>query len=343
MLQNVILNEAETMKTWSGFITESTGVTDRSKLTWMTKYCAYHDMHEKQELNESVHGYAHLNPNMNVGGMGAMAFPGANPNNGYDGQRGSGDNPFSLLPLAVQVAAQTIALDLVPVVPMQGPLGILQYMDYVYEGGRTNRLPRPGDADLSKTSPLMVKLKLTKENGKPTITELKEVFTPGKEVVVDDYTLKFVAFGRIDGNPIFQVLDAYNENKTTSLAEALFGKEKFVQYPGKVEGTVEELKSIVSDKNTLQVAVDDVYELELEEIKNTKGVSEIILDNIQHTLFLLKNVRDQTQLLLEVIPNIKIYNFVKNTQGLKGIMLPGERADINKKIIINPTEKENVQ
>ena len=50
MLQNVILNEAETMKTWSGFITESTGVTDRSKLTWMTKYCAYHDMHEKQEL-----------------------------------------------------------------------------------------------------------------------------------------------------------------------------------------------------------------------------------------------------------------------------------------------------
>ena len=254
MLQNVILNEAETMKTWSGFITESTGVTDRSKLTWMTKYCAYHDMHEKQELNESVHGYAHLNPNMNVGGMGAMAFPGANPNNGYDGQRGSGDNPFSLLPLAVQVAAQTIALDLVPVVPMQGPLGILQYMDYVYEGGRTNRLPRPGDADLSKTSPLMVKLKLTKENGKPTITELKEVFTPGKEVVVDDYTLKFVAFGRIDGNPIFQVLDAYNENKTTSLAEALFGKEKFVQYPGKVEGTVEELK--VEDIDTVKALED---------------------------------------------------------------------------------------
>lgn len=77
--------------------------------------------------------------------------------------------------------------------------------------------------------------------------------------------------------------------------------------------------------------------------KGYKLKSEIILDNIQHTLFLLKNVRDQTQLLLEVIPNIKIYNFVKNTQGLKGIMLPGERADINKKIIINPTEKENVQ
>ena len=74
MLQNVILNEAEVLKTWSGFITESTGVTDRAKLTWMSKYCAYHDMNEKQSLNESALGYAHLNPNMNVGGMGAAYF-----------------------------------------------------------------------------------------------------------------------------------------------------------------------------------------------------------------------------------------------------------------------------
>ena len=227
MLQNVILNEAETMKAWSGFITESTGVTDRSKLTWMTKYCAFHDMNEKKELNESVLGYAHMNPNMNVGGMGAMSFPGSNPTNGYDGTRGSGDNPFSLLPLAVQVAAQTIALDLVPVVPMQGPLGILQYMDYVYEGGRTNRFPNPGTADKSMTSPLMVKLTLSKgheDHGvkddpdsdtiknleKVTVKELKEAFKPdvnGKpwSEKIGDYELTFIAFGRIDGRPIFQV------------------------------------------------------------------------------------------------------------------------------------------
>ena len=227
MLQNVILNEAETMKAWSGFITESTGVTDRSKLTWMTKFCAFHDMNEKKELNESVLGYAHMNPNMNVGGMGAMSFPGSNPTNGYDGTRGSGDNPFSLLPLAVQVAAQTIALDLVPVVPMQGPLGILQYMDYVYEGGRTNRFPNPGTADKSMTSPLMVKLTLSKgheDHGvkddpdsdtiknleKVTVKELKEAFKPdvnGKpwSEKIGDYELTFIAFGRIDGRPIFQV------------------------------------------------------------------------------------------------------------------------------------------
>lgn len=241
MFKSVILNEAEVMKTWGNFITESTGVTDRSKLTWMSKYCAFHNMHEQSELNESVHGYAHLNPNMNVGGMGAMSFPGSNPNNGYDGVRGSGDNPFSLLPLAVQVAAQTIALDLVPVVPMQGPLGILQYMDYVYEGGRTNRLPNPqgyyanGEEinNFSGTAPLMVKIKLgvikTEGEGddkkefteKAKINEVKAAFTEGTTVTVGEYTLKFIAFGRIDGNPIFQVIEPNHRTSNTSLAESL--------------------------------------------------------------------------------------------------------------------------
>lgn len=251
MLQNVILNEAETLKTWSGFITESTGVTDRSKLTWMSKYCAFHDMNEKANLNESALGYAHLNPNMNVGGMGAPYFPGANPNNGYDGIKGSGDNPFSLLPLAVQVAAQTIALDLVPVVPMQGPLGILQYMDYVYEGGKTNLRPRfEGEwpaGDESKTAPLMVKLTLStgadsdsdgnpdKLNHAAMFESLKKTFAPGYKKTLGEYELLFVALGRIDGRPIFQVKEkpyhvtdiAVNggEGASQTLAETLFNAD----------------------------------------------------------------------------------------------------------------------
>lgn len=219
MFNNVILNEAETIKTWSGFITESTGIQDRSKLTWMSKYCAYHTLAEKNNINESAMGYVHMNPNMNVGGMGQAYFPGANPNNGYDGVKGSGDNPFSLLPLAVQVAAQTIALDLVPVVPMNGPLGILQYMDYVYEGGKTNLRPRfEGDYE-SKTAPLMVKLTLAKQDGSDEDSdvdpinhaklyqELRENFKPGMSPIKvgNDYELTFVALGRIDGRPIFQV------------------------------------------------------------------------------------------------------------------------------------------
>jgi hypothetical protein len=244
MFNNVILNEAETLKTWSSFITESTGIQDRSKLTWMSKYCAYHTLAEKNNLNESAMGYVHMNPNMNVGGMGQAYFPGANPNNGYNGVKGSGDNPFSLLPLAVQVAAQTIALDLVPVVPMNGPLGILQYMDYVYEGGKTNLRPRfEGDYE-SKTAPLMVKLTLSKSgdsddsamNHAELYKELREAFYPGMAPIKvgNNFELTFVALGRIDGRPIFQVKeqsvfgkDVINggEGAGLTLVETLMGKE----------------------------------------------------------------------------------------------------------------------
>ena len=243
MFNNVILNEAETLKTWSSFITESTGIQDRSKLTWMSKYCAYHTLAEKNNLNESAMGYVHMNPNMNVGGMGQAYFPGANPNNGYDGVKGSGDNPFSLLPLAVQVAAQTIALDLVPVVPMNGPLGILQYMDYIYEGGKTNLHPRfEGDYE-SKTAPLMVKLTLSKSgdsddsaiNHADLYKELREAFYPGMEPIKvgNNFELIFVALGRIDGRPIFQVKEQSvinnsllngGEGAGITLVEALMGE-----------------------------------------------------------------------------------------------------------------------
>ena len=243
MFNNVILNEAETIKTWSSFITDSTGIQDRSKLTWMSKYCAYHTLAEKNNINESAMGYVHMNPNMNVGGMGQAYFPGANPNNGYNGVKGSGDNPFSLLPLAVQVAAQTIALDLVPVVPMNGPLGILQYMDYVYEGGKTNLHPRfEGDYE-SKTSPLMVKLTLSKSgdsddnaiNHAELYKELREAFYPGMDPIKvgNNFELTFVALGRIDGRPIFQVKEQSvltnsmingGEGAGITLVEALMGE-----------------------------------------------------------------------------------------------------------------------
>ena len=133
MYANQLINEAEVQKTWGPVIEESTGITEKSKLSWMSKYCHYHN------LNESVYNTVHLNPNMNVQGMNATAFP-SDPttmNNFNNGMTpGSGDRPFSLLPLAMQVAAQTVGLDLVPVVPMAGPMGLLSYLDFVYEGGR---------------------------------------------------------------------------------------------------------------------------------------------------------------------------------------------------------------
>jgi len=118
-----LINEAEINDTWSPIIESATGITESVKLGWMSQYCHNHKLYEEANIMS-------LNP-MNLGGMGvaSVGAVGASP------ATGSGDKAPSLLPLAMQVAAQTIGLDLVPVVPMAGPMGLLSYLDFSYAGG----------------------------------------------------------------------------------------------------------------------------------------------------------------------------------------------------------------
>ena len=142
----------------------------------MSEYCHNHKLYEDANIMSLSN-----NPGpMNIGGMGAVAFP-----SGFDGQAdGSGDKAPTLLPLAMQVAAQTIGLDLVPVVPMAGPMGLLSYLDFVYEGGRL---------DTTGNAPSYVKSDW--DNGALGATS---VSTTG-------YTLTNRGESRIDGDTIYQV------------------------------------------------------------------------------------------------------------------------------------------
>ena len=125
-----LINEAEVRNTWSPIIEEATGINESSKLAWMSEYCHNHKLYE--DASTMALGSAG-----NIFGMGATSFPGgASTAQGGAGALGSGDKAPTLLPLAMQVAAQTIGLDLVPVVPMAGPMGLLSYLDFVYEGGK---------------------------------------------------------------------------------------------------------------------------------------------------------------------------------------------------------------
>ena len=199
MYANHLINEGEVQRTWAPIIEEATGITEKSKLSWMSKYCHYHN------LNESVYNTVHLNPNMNVPGMGATRFPG-DPGtlDAFTGQTaGSGDRPFSLLPLAMQVAAQTVGLDLVPVVPMQGPMGVLTYLDFVYAGG----INAAAGGLQSKSAPLMIKAPLDYATGfSPAVGGViyANSTAPGGGAYAS-YELTFVGLSRIDGYPIFRV------------------------------------------------------------------------------------------------------------------------------------------
>ena len=124
-----LINESEIFSKWAPLLESNTGITERTKVEWMSKYCHYHELYENNAL-------ATLGA---VNGMGATRFPG-DPGSQADfatQDTGSGDKAHTLLPLAMQVAAQTIGLDLVPVVPMPGPMGVLTYLDFVYGGGKT--------------------------------------------------------------------------------------------------------------------------------------------------------------------------------------------------------------
>jgi len=125
-----LINESEIRSTWAPIIESATGINDAEKLAWMSTYCHNHKLYEDAS-------FMSLDPSMNLAGMGATTLP-SGIANGVSSVNGSGDKSPSLLPLAMQVAAQTIGLDLVPVVPMAGPMGLLSYLDFVYEGGTVN-------------------------------------------------------------------------------------------------------------------------------------------------------------------------------------------------------------
>ena len=184
-----LINEAEIRATWAPIIESATGINDASKLAWMSEYCHNHKLYEDASTMS-------LGNAGNIFGMGATALP--NTASSFATQRGSGDKAPSLLPLAMQVAAQTIGLDLVPVVPMAGPMGLLSYLDFTYEGGKTGASPSSFGGS---TAPTYVKVGVT--SGSVTIVDLDggSPVVPGAELI---------GTSRIDGKGIYKILPAGN-------------------------------------------------------------------------------------------------------------------------------------
>jgi len=149
------INEQQIVQKWSPMIESTTGIKDNSKLNWISKYAHYH------ALNEAAMGgvstpYATL---YNVPGVGSAVPASAAATTGaqFTGStvKGSGDKWPALLPMSLQVAARTIGFDIVNVVPMPGPTGVISYLDYVYAGGKQPFGAQPASSD-SNANPATV-------------------------------------------------------------------------------------------------------------------------------------------------------------------------------------------
>lgn len=167
-----MINEQEVFEDWFPLIESKTDISDPYKKEWTAKYAHYH------ALNESA--YQTL---ASVPGQGQPLAPTRTAD-------GSGDKFPSLLPLAIQVAAKTVGFDIVPVIPMPGPTGVLTYLDYVYGGGTL------GSA-ASKPVAIKVPISGTWTNG----TSYNALAGGGP----NGLTCVFVGYSRIDAYPIFRI------------------------------------------------------------------------------------------------------------------------------------------
>ena len=193
-----LINEAEIRDTWSPIIESATGITESSKLAWMSQYCHNHKLYEDANIMSLGIGSG------NIFGMGSATLPSGMGSAGSSVSTtdGSGDKSPSLLPLAMQVAGQTIGLDLVPVVPMAGPMGLLSYLDFVYEGGKIGGSEAPT---------------YVKASGAGSGDIAAQGGTNG------DYT--YVGSSRIDGKSIFKVGTLDSANSTVAADLEAYGAD----------------------------------------------------------------------------------------------------------------------
>lgn len=271
-----LINEAEIRETWSPIIESATGITDPGKLAWMSEYCHNHKLYEDANIMR-------LDPTMNLRGMGAVSFPsgfGSNP-----AAVGSGDKAPTLLPLAMQVAAQTIALDLVPVIPMAGPMGLLSYLDFVYEGGRLDNGVAPTYIKTSLAAAgndvLAGKSRI---DGKNIIKIVDDLSVDGSLVITDRYADAVLVKALEDHIPGFSGksnTEAYSREEGERTPDKLMGLSLFSKA---VEAKTIQVAAAVTREQVQdlkQFGVDAVAQVEAVLVNElTQTINDLIIANI---------------------------------------------------------------
>ena len=229
----MILNE--TQQKWANIISEEYGVKDQNKLSWMSQYAQNHEIHESvQDGSMKVSGGIYSTP-LNTMGLGDPKMPSnAGVAGGLFGTQvpGSGDIPMSTLTMALEVAAVTIGLELVPVIPANGPWAMLSYMDTPYAGGKLDTIGNltelDGKGPGAENKPIYVKVNASWEDEDwAAIKKFKAV--DKKEVTISNtadsatHTLvgEYIGYSRIEGAIILKVTSATANSKDASIADVM--------------------------------------------------------------------------------------------------------------------------
>lgn len=205
----MLLNENRILETWSPIIETALAKAGRpmtpENKSWMSKYTHYHSLNENFTFPSAgtlnTQGMGNVTPaGAAAGGAGLFNSPATT---------GSGDKFPSLLPLAIQVAARTVGFDIVPVIPMAGPTGVLTYLDYTYAGGKGPH--DKWDPTINKPysqKPLV--FKAVCRGAAPLVVGqtyfFKDATAVGTLAANRAIEVQFVGLSRLDGMAIFRVM-----------------------------------------------------------------------------------------------------------------------------------------
>ena len=226
----MILNE--TQQKWANIISEEYGVKDQNKLSWMSQYAQNHEIHESvQDGSMKVSGGIYSTP-LNTMGLGDPKMPSnAGVAGGLFGNQvpGSGDIPMSTLTMALEVAAVTIGLELVPVIPANGPWAMLSYMDTPYAGGKLDTIGNltslDGKGPDAENKPIYVKVNATWEDA--DWAAIKKFKAADKKAVTisnggtTKLEGKYIGYSRIEGAIILKVEKATDNGADASIADVM--------------------------------------------------------------------------------------------------------------------------
>ena len=221
----------ENSQKWSSIISEELGVKDQSKLSWMSQYAQNHEIYEAVQQGDPAAGI--YSTPLNTLGMGNPMMPqgvGFNKGTGIGNTgadfhnasyvKGSGDIPMSTLTMSLEVAAMTIGLELVPVIPATGPWAMLSYMDFPYAGGKLGKINETaldGKGENDSNKPIYIKFYVAGAN------KFDTPMSAGDTVKVGGFEGKFIGFSRIDNSVIVKVVKCSSE--TMSIADEFAAAE----------------------------------------------------------------------------------------------------------------------
>lgn len=201
---------SELKNKWGEFINESApGISERKRA--FVAQVAENKSAGSGFINESLIGTNIMSNGGNTNGIGSITLP-TNVKAGFTqfGQQtpGSGDVPVTMLSMAMSVAATTIAFDLLPTIPIYQPSVMLQYVDYIYGGGRLDNVDNP---------PLIVTAKIEELRGHLDLRQGSKVqLISDPADPTSGWSFQFVGFTRLEGYATLKV-DTFADKVTPAL------------------------------------------------------------------------------------------------------------------------------